>query len=210
MNKTLITLLLIFFLLSFGDNSVKLETKESKAYSLNCGPFNNYGYQTCIAGINSYILNVVASGNQNLSQWCWAASMQAIFAYYGYNIPQHVIVSQNFGGIVNMPATKAQMYKALNRQYQDQYGNYFTVTATSYNVNYVTASNLLANDRPLIIGTMGHAMVLTSLTYNRDINGNGQIIDAIVRDPWPNSGGRRSLRPQEFYNTDILFEINVY
>jgi hypothetical protein len=61
------------------------------------------------------------------------------------------------------------------------------------------AAQDLAADMPLIVGTMGHAMVLTALTYNRDGYGSGVVTGAIVRDPWPYPGlrdGRRVLSPQ--------------
>lgn len=72
----------------------------------------------------------------------------------------------------------------------------------------MTAAQDLTNNMPLIIGTMGHAMVLTSLRYARDVNGNGQVNAAIVRDPWPNRG-RRVLTAQEWYSTSFLVRIRV-
>lgn len=47
----------------------------------------------------------------------------------------------------------------------------------------ITAVRDLAEDMPLIIGTLGHAMVLTGLTYNRDVHGRGVVTSAVVRDP---------------------------
>ena len=48
----------------------------------------------------------------------------------------------------------------------------------------------LRNDRPLIIGTGGHAMVLTSISYYVS---TGEFFDATVFDPWPQSGGLRRI-----------------
>jgi hypothetical protein len=72
----------------------------------------------------------------------------------------------------------------------------------------MTATQDLSNDMPLIIGTMGHAMVLTSLTYVRDQFGRGDVTAAVVRDPWPGNG-RRVLSAQEWYNTSFLARIRV-
>jgi hypothetical protein len=48
----------------------------------------------------------------------------------------------------------------------------------------------LRNERPLLLGTVGHAMVLTAMRYVRSQWGDVQIIGATVRDPWPGTGRR--------------------
>ena len=79
--------------------------------------------------------------------------------------------------------------------------------------NIVTAAQDLSNDMPLIIGTMGHAMVLTSMVYYcqgwtgyawSDCGINA----AVVRDPWPGKG-RRVLSPEEWFNTSFLARIRI-
>ncbi|MBV8190396.1 MAG: hypothetical protein JO339_24350, partial [Alphaproteobacteria bacterium] len=70
------------------------------------------------------------------------------------------------------------------------------------------AARELADDQPLIIGTGGHAMVLTALTYFRDVYGNGQPLSAVVRDPWPGRG-RRELSRQEWYGTGFLAKVHA-
>ena len=180
------------------------------AVGLQCSGFNQQGVQRCIAGIDSSILNVVAKDRQKASQWCWAASIEAVLNYYGYNINQEDIVYQTWGDIYNMPGTAYDILGALNKTYTDRDGRTFTVRAETFSANPMTASNDLANDYPLIIGTQGHAMVLTALEYDRDQFGNGNVFNAIVRDPWPFSPGKRYLSAQEWYSTSLLVRIRVY
>jgi hypothetical protein len=78
-----------------------------------------------------------------------------------------------------------------------------------YSANPITAAQDLAQDMPLIIGTMGHAMVLTALSYVLDRSGNGSVTAAIVRDPWPDRG-RRVLSAQEWYRASFLARIRVF
>lgn len=182
----------------------------NKQFDLKCTDFNINGVQRCIAGIDSEILDIRASDTQHASQWCWAASIQSVFSYYGYDLPQEKIVEETWGSIVNMPSQPQQILAALNREWTDTNGNKFYVEGNSFNANAITAAQDLANDQPLIIGTLGHAMVLTALEYDRDIYGRGQVINATVRDPWPFSSRRRSLTPQEWYNTSFLARIRIY
>jgi hypothetical protein len=179
---------------------------------LNCGPFNNYGIQRCVAGINSDILNVTGRGldPQEFNQWCWAASIQAIFHYYGHSISQERIVQETFGQVINMPAQPNVILAALNRYWVDDSGRQFMVQANSFSASPITAAQDLASDNPLIIGTMGHAMVLTALEYERNGYGQGSVITAVVRDPWPDNARRRVLSPQEWINTRFLARIRVY
>ena len=176
---------------------------------LRCIPLIN-GFQQCEAGIDSYVADVVAAttGGQHLSQWCWAACIEMIFRYYGFNISQEEIVRQTWGTIVNLPGQPQQILANLNRPWPDADGRTFYVMGDSFSANPITAAQDLSQDMPLIIGTMGHAMVLTSLQYRRDSFGNGEVIQAVVRDPWPGKG-KRVLSAEEWYLTSFLVRIRV-
>ncbi len=178
---------------------------------LACGPFVPPGVQQCEAGINSSVAHVAASavGGQHLSQWCWAACIEMVFRYYGFQVDQTQIVQQTWGQIVNLPGQPRQILANLNRPWIDSYGRQFSVSGDAFTANPITAAQDLSQDMPLIIGTMGHAMVLTSLTYIRDQFGNGNVTTAVVRDPWPGRG-RRILSPQEWYGTNFLARIRVF
>lgn len=177
---------------------------------LNCSPFNIQRLQQCEAGIDSGLASVSASatGGQHMNQWCWAACIEMVFKYYGLHVTQEAIVQQTWGGIVNLPGQPHHILANLNRSWRDSSGRRFHVSGNSYSANPITAAQDLSQDMPLIIGTMGHAMVLSSLKYTRDQWGNGQVSAAIVRDPWPGKG-RRVLTAQEWYNTSFLARIRV-
>jgi hypothetical protein len=176
---------------------------------LHCLPFSSAMLE-CQAGIHSAIAEITARqvGGQHLSQWCWAACIEMVFRYYGFNVPQEEIVSQTWGSIVNFPAEHRQILTNLNRQWIDRNGRKFRVYGDAYSAKPATAAQDLAENRPLIISSLGHATVLTGLRYFRDVRGNGHVTAAIVRDPWPGRG-RRLLSAQEWLNAGMLVRIRV-
>ncbi|MGF1625409.1 MAG: papain-like cysteine protease family protein [Alphaproteobacteria bacterium] len=176
-----------------------------------CGDFNRNGLQQCEAGIRSDLASQTAAavGSQHLNQWCWAACIAMVFRFHGFSVPQERIVEETWGNIVNMPGYPDQILGNLNRPWTDSGGRRFAVEGDSRTANQFTAVQDLANDKPLIIGTMGHAMVLTSISYVRDAAGNGEVTGVVVRDPWPGVG-RRQLSGMEWYNAIFLARIRVY
>lgn len=197
------------FLLSLLSSGIASLPLTSHA-RLSCGPFVPPGVQRCEAGIDSSVAHVTASavGGQHLSQWCWAACIEMVFTYYGRPVLQERIVRETWGRIVDLPGQPGQILANLNRHWTDEDGNDFFVSGDAYSANAITAARDLAQDMPLIIGTMGHAMVLTSLVYVRDGFGGGGVNAAIVRDPWPGRG-RRMLSPQEWFNINFAARIRV-
>lgn len=182
--------------------------------ALTCSPFMpgalGAPMQRCNAGLPGTVADVVAAavGGQHMNQWCWAASLETVLRYHGHPLRQERIVSENLGGIVNLPADPWTYVAALNRSYVDDNGVPFTIMGDVYTANPVTAAQDLADGLPLIIGTMGHAMVLTGVTYVGDMFGHGEIEQAFVRDPWPGRG-RRMLSAQEWFSTSFLARIRV-
>lgn len=146
---------------------------------------------------------------QQASEWCWAACIQMVFEYWGHAITQQEIVRQTWGVIANMPAQPLDIVRDLNRSWKDRNGNAFAVQGDVFSANGATAAQDLAAEMPLIIGSMGHAMVLTAVSYNRAANGQGQVTGAIVRDPWPGNGGKRQLSPMEVAAEMLLVRIRV-
>ena len=182
---------------------------------LRCQDYPSQGLRQCEAGIDSSVLNIHAGavGGQHQTQWCWAACIEIIFRYYGFQVKQERIVKETWGQIYNMPADSKTILHNLNRRWQDDYGRFFATTGDSYSANVLTAAQDLSQNMPLVIGTMGHAMVLTSLVYYCG-GWNGYtwtqcgLNSAIVRDPWPGRG-RRQLSPQEWAQTMFLARIRV-
>ena len=186
---------------------------------LNCQDFPDQGMRQCEAGIRSDLLTVSASsvGGQHMDQWCWAASIEMVFRYYGYVVPQERIVRETWGDIVNQPADAPTILKNLNRVWIDEQGKRFRATGDVSSSNIITAAQDLSGDMPLIVGTQmgggGHAMVLTSLVYwcagwNGQMWSQCGITSAVVRDPWPGNG-RRVLTPEEWANIFFLARIRV-
>jgi hypothetical protein len=177
--------------------------------ALRCGrPQAPWGAQVCESGIPPERLNMIFA-YQQASEWCWAACIQMVFSYWGHAVPQQEVVRQTWGSIVNMPGEPSQIVQDLNRQWIDERGRPFRSVGDVFSANGMTAAQDLARDMPLIIGSMGHAMVLTAVSYNRAPNGQGQVTVAMVRDPWPGNGGRRPLSHQENAATMLLARIRV-
>jgi hypothetical protein len=198
------------FLLTSGALSLPLAFPKLIEATVACGPFVPPGVQTCEAGIDSTVAGVTAAGvgGQHQSEWCWAACIETVFRYYGHAVPQERIVQETWGQIVNMPGQPLQIVQDLNRKWTDNDGDDFRVEGDVLTANVLTAAQDLSQNMPLIIGTMGHAMMLTSLRYVRDSFGNGRVTAAIVRDPWPGRG-KRMLSAQEWFGANFLVRIRV-
>ncbi len=177
---------------------------------LNCTPFNVQGLQQCEVGIDSTITVIPSSatGGQYLSQWCWAACLEMIFNYQGLNLSQEVIVQQTWGNIKKMPGQPRHILADLNRNWRDSSRTRFFVSGGCYSNNLKTVSQDLSQDLPLIIGNSGHTMVLTAMKYEMDKWGNGHVIEAEVKDPWPGQG-ERTLSAEDWLGTSFLACVRV-
>lgn len=178
--------------------------------ALRCVRADPYGTEYCQAGIDNRMRSVSAS--QWNSQWCWAACISAVFAFHGFVVDQRRIVEATYGRIVNLPAHGPAIAAATSRDWTTDDGRRFRAYCdvlwdSQFHVGRPSAAaeaaQELAQDQPLIIGTGGHAMVLTAMSYVRYPNGAGEPKEAVVRDPWPGRG-RRSLSAQEWYGTSFL------
>jgi hypothetical protein len=54
---------------------------------------------------------------QRESQWCWAASISMICNWHGYPTSQERIVSELYGGLVNMSGDDMQLVVALDHRH---------------------------------------------------------------------------------------------
>jgi hypothetical protein len=151
---------------------------------------------------------VKVTDGQYMDEWCWAACISGIFSYYGHPVSQARIVREAYGAIVNLPGNPVQILAAINRQWIDDNGVSFLASGNSFGLTNAIAAQELAANRPLIVGALGHATVLTALEYVRDLWGNGNVKLATVRDPWPYNPQRRALTLQEWNN--ITFAAAVY
>jgi ABC-type bacteriocin/lantibiotic exporter with double-glycine peptidase domain len=163
----------------------------------------------CTAGIES-IKFQPAQTYQRQNEWCWAACISMVFAYYGHAVSQERIVKEVWGRVVDMPGQPEQILSDLNRTWNDDAGKAFKSRADALSANASTAVKDLENNQPLIIGALGHAMVLTALTGDTNVQtGAWQIVEAVVRDPWPGRGGRRVLSPVEWFHVGFAARVRV-
>ena len=114
----------------------------------------------------------------------------------------------DMGRIVDMPAQPDQLIAALNRSWTDNDGNRFGSSGDVFSATGASAAQDLAREMPQIVGSLGHAMVLTASAYNRAPNSQGQVTGALVRDPWPGNG-RRELTAQEAAATMLLARVRI-
>ena len=164
---------------------------------VNCNP------AACRAEINYQAVTAVYDP-QHQSEWCWAACIEMLLALHGHTLTQQAIVAATYGAVVNMPAmTGATITALLNRNWIDSSGHPFHSQVTAlYDAQAGVAGlpnaivvNELTNDRPLIVGAGGHAMLLTAVDYKPSPVGP-YVLAAGVFDPWPGRGAR-ALTPPE-------------
>lgn len=153
------------------------------------------GQQSTYVGIPRENVNYFASSQRN-SNWCWAASLQMVFNYYGVSITQEQIVARSYGvdpnGTLPNWAGSFQIITAnLNNWNVDNNGRQYLVQASLYWRAPTPAYLIqeLSAQHPVLIGyqsssNSGHAVVITACSYIQSMS--GPIIQSIVvRDPWP-------------------------
>ena len=65
-------------------------------------------------------------------------------------------------------------------------------------------------NRPLILGTLGHTVVLTAVTLETDeFSGRWHIVEAAVRDPWPGRGAR-TLSGEEWHDARFAARVLLH
>lgn len=166
------------------------------------------GVMRCVNSLANLEL-AEAANTQHASEWCWAACISMVFAFYSHNVPQERIVEETFGTLANWPAQPQTIIQALNRTWADDEGDVFVVRCESSSISIPTIGQDLKDGHPLIIGALGHAMVLKSWSYLVDYTGQWRIDDIRVLDPWPYNPRERSLTWQEVANANFGVRIRV-
>lgn len=165
-----------------------------------CTTPDTNGVSQCHAGLAAEHVRELAVV-QEQPQWCWAASISMIFAHHGYTVRQEEIVKDGYGVAANLPAPSGQaMTNALSRAWVDEHDRPFQgkayasdALASQYQVSDQKVLAELVSGNPLLIGAMGHAVVLVGLRYERSAKGNVRIISGTVIDPQPGRGIRPLL-----------------
>ena len=159
--------------------------------------------RTCIA-------SVAYSGTsirQHHSYWCWAACMEMVFAYHGHDVSQEEIVTAVYGRPVNLPGQPFHILMGLNKRWRDRNGITFRSSATRIGVDPVAIAKEMQSNRPVIIGTHNHAMVVTIMNYTGNQYGQLLGLDVWVADPA--YGMQRQLSAQEWMGITFAATINV-
>jgi len=168
-------------------------------------------------GIRTDLFNYFASPQHN-SNWCWAASLQMIFNYYGISITQEQIVARSYGvdptgELPNWTGSWQMITANLNNWSVDNMGRQYIVRAVfnqgAPNPTYLIQQ--LAESRPVLIGYQsgpgsGHAVVITACTYTQTYY--GPVIQSIVvRDPWPDPDNVANEGRKEWTGIDLANRI---
>lgn len=147
---------------------------------------------------------LLAATYQQCPAWCWAASMSAVFKFFGHPVDQKKIVAQTYGQLVCLTVGNSQVASDLSSNWTDDSGQNFSSAITAaYDanagllaINNAIVINELANGRPLFYGNSHHAMVVCGINYRQ--TAQGLAVDRmLVMDPWPPSFGVHALSPME-------------
>lgn len=152
-------------------------------------------------------------GRQRSANWCWAACIQMVLNYKGLYITQEEIVAKVYGRLVDQPAQAEQIVGALNGWAPDSSGGYAAVVADPYHISGLSLVHDLAGRYPLIIGLkgdpIGHAYVLTAVTYELDQNYQPVFRSVVLRNPWPGSPSREEMGWNEFMSR-VMFATRIH
>jgi hypothetical protein len=212
-------LLLVSGLLSICLLASSHQTAFAQSTNTACTVIDVVGDADCITSINIQQFATLAYQNQQASEWCWAASIAMIFAFYGHPVPQSEIVSSTFGQLINQAGQPSQIFDALNATWTDENNVMFTSKVTGLydvldnvdTISYTDVGSALNQNQPVLIGTTNpdgsgaHATVLSSLEYVVPAGGvvevlpdGSNIVNAVVFDPWPTSSGLHTIPLQQF------------
>lgn len=154
-------------------------------------------------------------GRQRQTNWCWAASAQMVLNYHGLYVSQEHIVQRIYGAQIDRPANLNQILGALTGWAPDTRGRHSSIHANPYTQSGSQIVEALANRWPLIVGLknpnggIGHAVVLTGVTYSVDRFNNPNFRTVIIRDPWPGNRSRQEMSWRDF-QARLMFMTRVY
>ncbi len=201
---------------AFGlSNSIGANEAHAEYICGNAFPYNGGMVRQCSVGFR--INRVTAL--QECDQWCWAACIESAFELYGFRVSQEDIVQKVYGpNVPCLPSVGPNIAKAVEGYWTDERGDEFyaeleTHTDVQFGIHdpfaLQNASRYLADDIPVIIGSLGHATLLTSMTWLEDNFGQQRLTEIVVRDPWPYRQNKRLLTAQELYGATYLAAVFV-
>jgi hypothetical protein len=179
------------------------------------------GYvQTCNLYLDPQKFSVtanVAVDPQQQANWCWLASIEMAFRYYGYIVPQQKILELLWGRIEDMPGRPEQIIAATNRVYAEEGGRRFRAESIQEQ-SWFDASYAISRNVPVLCGYaqaggVGHMTMIIGMQCQFLYDVFGQVVDSrvvevVVWDPWPGVGVR-DLTPTEFNSVFSLIAVGA-
>ena len=168
-------------------------------------------------GPNTYMAGVPTLQFQQASQkstnWCWAASIEMVLKYHGLNVTQESMVQKIHGSLVDKIGDPWQILRALTGSGPNAVGRMSQIYAEGYTGLYPYFIQDLINGYPLIVGLnygtqIGHAVVLTAVTYSTDMFGRQYPLSVVIRDPWPSNPPRQEI-PFPIFQRGCFFSARV-
>lgn len=197
MKKFIIVALAFLFLLHHESRSQVLGRRKT----ISCDSVDTTGIRVCVYHIFPDTLEVV---KQEHSDLCWAETISSVFSFYGHRISKEHIASNVFSGAGNVNGNRERIFHSLNKEWVDDDGKHFKVTAEVLVPNQLTAIEELIANHPIIVAPYGRIMILSSI-----ISAGSAIMSATVQDPWPITPTPRNLSPREWLNISYMVRIRV-
>lgn len=175
---------------------------------------NTVWAQSKSVSIPNHKLNKIYQ-EQKRKNWCWAASISTLYAYYGFSVSQEMVVrtALNLEKSNNLPDSGANIKmisSCLNRVAYDKKGKRYKAIAKPLS-KAPRAENLISEiskKHPILVAyyncpAAGHAVLITGCTYRK--TSNGYVITSItIRDPMPFSKFYYSLTPNQKNGEKII------
>jgi hypothetical protein len=184
----------------------------SASAEMRCALPDANGVRACSAGLPSGVVKRMQVPQQR-SQWCWAASLEMVFARYGYAVPQAEIVERWYGDELDLPIWTKDVPQLVGRDWFDVDGKGFSALAVPKPVSRPTLAGFrqvlqtLADEHPLLLVTGRHVVVLVGLKFESYADGGLRITGGMVLDPAP-AQGLRELGPGEVHPA-LLAQVRI-
>ena len=155
-------------------------------------------------------------GRQHQSNWCWAATLQMILRFHGVLVNQEDIVLRAYGDYRDRPANSDEITRTVdNWQFMDAANNIWRVNAiTQQEVTVTSVLEDLHYNQPVLVGlaappentgAVGHAYVLSAISYRVDARGFVYPDTVQLRDPWPDNPSLVELPWSEFMERHMFY-----
>lgn len=183
-------------------------TPRARAW-MACGPFTINGAKYCYAGIRSDLVHVPAAAidGRHPYRWSWAACAEMLCGYAGYRISQQRIITDGWGSIGSVPEGPDAVLAGLEGRWTDDAGRPFRIRSERLPLSPQVASTILGQDRPVVLLTATHPVVLTTLRFVSLDDTRGDVQSGAVSDP--RSGGARRLSVSEWYDSQLVAALHI-